>query len=174
MDKNENFTQDTHKRGFLVTVGDKPPVGDNTTIMLYMVTLAALKEHTPTAYFSPILSNVGVVNRLISIITGIDRRVIETGTLSDEQWKLLDQRLPHLLGEPLYVDDTPEVSVNELTEKIHGVVMKHGVRLVVIDPVNAVSSEESFDTDQERIEHVTGCMKTLAEDLGITIFVVEQ
>jgi len=175
MTEKENTMQGIAGKGVLLTIGNESPVADNTTIMLYLVRRAALKEHTPTAYFSPGLSNVGVVNRLLAVVTGIDRSHIETGTLSDEEWVQMDSQLPLLTGAPLYIDDTPEIELSELDRKVKELVKDKGVRLVVVNPVSMMTvANQKFDDAQQRIDCITDCLKDLAEELGITIFAVEK
>ena len=158
------------KRGALVVIDQKPPVGDNTTLMLYTVKLRAVDECKPTVFFSPRLSNVQVVNRLISIITGIDPGTIQSGQLNDSEWKLIDEKVPQLLGAPLYVDDTPELTVDELRQKLAGLVKDSGVRMAVVDHM-----QDLTDGGQPANVHRTeACLKAIAEDLGITIFAVKD
>lgn len=165
------------KNGALLVVDERPTVGDNTTVMLHVVNDAAAKGHVPSAYFSPgELSNVQVVNRLIAINTGIDSQTINDGTLSREQWKKLDATLPKLMGRPLYVDDTPEITLVSLKEKITDLAKEKGVRLVVVNPVDKInihSDQESFDR-QKRIDFITAELKRLADDLGITVIAVAE
>lgn len=75
--------ENKRRNGALVVIDEQPPVGDNTTIALYMISMEAIKQKTPVAYFTPTLSNVQVVNRLISMVTGISLEKIETGTLTE-------------------------------------------------------------------------------------------
>lgn len=175
MNEKENISQDIAGKGVLLTIGNESPVADNTTIMLYMVRMAALEDHTPTAYFSPGLSKVEVVNRLLSVVTGIDRSHIETGTLSDEQWIQLDSKLPLLMGAPLYIDDTPEIELDDLNRKVKKLAKENGVRLVVVNPVSMMTvANQPFADARQRIDYITTSLKAIAEELGITVFAVEK
>ena len=164
------------EHGVMFVIDERPPVGDNATVMLHVVNDAAVKGNVPAAYFSPgELSNVQVVNRLIAINTGIGIQTITDGTLSREQWKKLDATLPKLMGAPLYVDDTPEPTLGDLSAKIAGLARDKGVRLVVVNPVSMIMGDgQGFDDAQDRTDHVTAGLKTLAEELGITVFAVAE
>ena len=164
------------KNGALLVVDERPTVGDNTTVMLHVVNDAAVKGHVPAAYFSPgELSNVQVVNRLIAINTGIDSQTINDGTLSREQWKKLDAELPKLMGAPLYVDDTPEIALSDLMKKITDLAKDKGVRLVVVNPLNQVVVDGLVFTDGLTcLDYITAQLKTLAENLGITVIAVAE
>lgn len=174
MEQNENNMQEAAGKGVLLTVDEQPPVGDNTTIMLHLVNEASVKGRTPTAYFSPGMPNTQVVNRLIAINCGIDHKDIEAGTLSDEDWKKLDALLPRLLGVPLYIDDTPEMSLSALEGKVRALARDHGIRLVVVDSVSSLEVKRLLNDALPRTEAITSALKRLAEDLGITIFAVEK
>ena len=100
----------------------------------------AVDERKPTVYFSLHESNVQVVNRLIAIQTGIDHEKIVSGQLADDEWALLDQKLPALLDAPLYVDDTPMMTVAYLKEKLAGLKDK-GVDLAVIDHAQMMNTQ---------------------------------
>ena len=175
MTEKENTTQGIAGRGILLTIGNESPVADNTTIMLYMVSMAALKDNTPTAYFSPSMLSVEVVNRLIGIATGIDHNAIGAGTLSNEEWKRFDSVLPELMRTPLYIDDTPKIVLSELCYKISALVETKGVRLVVVNPLEKITvNDRSFEDVQQRIDCIAGELKAMAERLGITILAVEK
>ena len=165
------------EHGVMFVIDERPPVGDNTAVMLHLLNEAAVKGNVPSAYFSPgELSNILVVNRLIAINTGIGIQTINDCTLSRDEWEKLDAELPKLMGRPLYVDDTPEITLVSLKEKITGLAKEKGVRLVVVNPVDKInihSDQESFDR-QKRIDFITADLKALAEDLGITIIAVAE
>lgn len=147
-------------RGVFIEIGREAPV-PITTLMLYMVKMRAVDERQPTAFFSPELSNVEVVNRLISIITGIDEQRINEGNLSDDDWHLVDERVPLLMKAPLYIDDTEKPTVGDLTDKIIRLHRDNGVTLVVIDRFECVAYAEAN-------------IKKLAEQLGIVIMAVKE
>lgn len=173
MEQNENKTQDTAGKGILMTLAGEPPVGDNTTIMLHLVSQAALVQHTPAAYFSPGMTAVEVINRLIAVNTGIDYKDIAAGTLSDEDWKKLDAELPKLTGAPLYIDDTQEIPLSDLSEKIVDLAKSKGVQIVAVDPVSKVAVSV-YEAKQDIVDYIKASLKTLAEDLGIIIFMAEE
>jgi replicative DNA helicase len=163
------------KKGVLMTIGDQPPVADNTTIMLYMAREVAVKEHTPMGYFSTCMGNVEVVNRLLAIITGIDREKFATGMLDESDWKALDERMPKVLEAPLFVDDTQMPVLAELLAKIKALVNDHGVSLIIVNTTaNVVVDGKTFDSDQAHLEYINAALKALAEELCITIIAVEK
>lgn len=160
--------EDKRKNGALVVIDEQPPVGDNTILALYMISMETIKQKNPVAYFTPVLSNVQVVNRLISMVTGISRGKIEAGTLSEDEWKLLDERMPLLTNAPLYVDDTQKTTIAELADKIARLATDNGVRVVVINPVS------QMDIEGKDFDDIARSLNTLAADLGIVIFAIKD
>ena len=141
------------RKGCLVVIDGKPPVGDNTTLMLYTVKFRAVDEKKPTAYFSLEESNQQVVNRLIAIITGIDL-----------------QKITMLIDAPLYIDDTPALSLANLKRRVTNLAKDNGVRLVVVNHLNELT-DDGTPTNAHRIE---ANLKSIAEELGITIIAVQD
>ncbi len=160
--------ENKRKQGALVVIDEQPPVGDNTTIALYMISMEAIKQKTPVAYFTPTLSNVQVVNRLISMVTGISLEKIEAGTLTEQEWQILDERMPLLTDAPLYIDDTQKTTFNELADKMSRLAIDSRVRIVVINPVSRLS------VDGMGYDDVIRWLNGLAADLGIVIFAIKD
>lgn len=155
-DRSKNPSQP--RRGALVETGREAPV-PIITLMLYMVKMRAVDEGQPTAFFSPELSNLQVVNQLIAIQTGIDQQHIDEGTITDDEWRVIDEQVPLLMQAPLYVDDTPKLDPASLTDKIIALHRDHGVSLVVIDRFETVAYAEAN-------------IKRLAEQLGIVVMTI--
>lgn len=168
--KNPVENKSEGRKGCLVVIDGKPPVGDNTTLMLYTVKFRAVDEKKPTAYFSLEESNQQVVNRLIAIITGIDLQKITDGTLSEDEWLLLDEKLPLLIDAPLYIDDTPALSLANLKRRVTNLAKDNGVRLAVVNNLNELT-DDGMPTTVHRIE---ANLKSIAEELGITIIAVQD
>lgn len=174
----ENMNQTVlgkQKKGALLIIATQPPVGDNTTLMLYMVKMTAVDNNIPAAIFTPNMANTQTVNRLVAITTGIGYEKIAAGTLEMEDWKTLDENLPHIVNAPLYVDDTQVQTMAELQSKITDLVTAHGVRLVVIDHLDEICADGLvFDDERARLDYLSRSLKALAEELTITIIAVEK
>ncbi len=166
--KNPADKQSEGRKGCLVVIDSKPPVSDNTTLMLYTVKFCAVDEKKPTAYFSLEESNQQVVNRLIAIITGIDLQKITDGTLSEDEWLLLDEKLPMLIDAPLYIDDTPALSLANLKKRIKNLANQNGVRLAVVDHLQELTD----DGQPANVHRIEADLKSIAEELGITIIII--
>ena len=116
----------------LVIIAGRPAMG-KTSFALSMAKNIAADQRVPMAFFSLEMSNVQLVNRLISNCCEIEGSKILNGQLRPDDWDRLDKRLNNLLGAPLYVDDTPGLSVFELRTKARRLVREHGVKIIMID-----------------------------------------
>ena len=151
-------------RGRLVVIDSQASLGlaDNTTLMLYTVKLAAVDEGRPSAYFSLGTQNTEIVNILVSIITGIGLQKIESGRLSDEEFALLNEKLPSLNDAPLYIDDTEGMTLDWLDGRLTDLATENNVTFAVIDHVRRLGG------DAETVPAI----KAVAERLGITVIAV--
>ena len=168
--KNPVGNKSEGRNGCLVVIDSKPPVGDNTTLMLYTVKFRAVDEQKPSVYFSLEESNQQVVNRLIAIITGIDLQKITDGALTDDEWLLMDEKLPMLIDAPLYIDDTPALSLANLKKRMNNLANQNGVRFAVVNHLQELTG----DGQPANVHRIEADLKSIAEELGITIIAVQD
>ena len=115
----------------LVIIAARPAMG-KTAFVLSMAKNMAVDFSTPTAIFSLEMSNLQLVNRLISNVCELESEKIKSGQLSQPEWDNLMARTKRLYSAPLYVDDTPSLSVFELRTKARRLVREHGVKTSTI------------------------------------------
>ena len=121
------------------------------------------------------MSNVQLVNRLISNVCEIPSEKIKSGQLADYEWQQLDYKLRDLIDAPLYVDDTPSLSVFELRTKARRLVREHGVKVIIIDYLQLMNaSGMSFGSRQEEVSTISRSLKGLAKELNIPIIALSQ
>ena len=164
----QSAVTDDKRKGVLVIIDDKPPVADNTTLMLYTVKLRAVDEQKPTAYFPLNRSDVEVVNQFLAITTGIGVEKISAGQLSDDEWDLVNQKLPLLMDAPLYIDATTKMTLKELKRKAEELSTEKGVSLMVIDHAQMMT----VDGMPANSHRILANIKAIAENLCITIIAV--
>jgi replicative DNA helicase len=121
------------------------------------------------------MSNVQLVNRLISNVCEIQGSKILNGQLQRDEWDRLDKHINNLLGAPLYVDDTPGLSVFELRTKARRLVREHGVKLIMIDYLQLMNANGiRFSSRQEEVSTISRSLKGLAKELDIPILALSQ
>lgn len=158
----------------LVIIAGRPAMG-KTSFALSMAKNIAADYKVPMAFFSLEMSNVQLVNRLISNCCEIQGKKIQNGQLQPDEWERLDKRMNNLLGAPLYIDDTPGLSVFELRTKARRLVREHGVKLIMIDYLQLMNANGMrFSSRQEEVSTISRSLKMLAKELDIPILALSQ
>ena len=116
----------------LIIIAARPAMG-KTAFVLSMAKNMAVTNKVPVALFSLEMSNVQLVNRLIVNVCEIPGEKIKSGQLAPYEWGQLDYKIKELYDAPLYVDDTPSLSVFELRTKARRLVREHDVKIIIID-----------------------------------------
>lgn len=158
----------------LVIIAGRPAMG-KTSYALSVAKNIAIDYRIPIAFFSLEMSNVQLVNRLISNVCEIPGNKILSGQLTDEEWARLDQNIRRMEGAPLYVDDTPGLSVFELRSKARRLVKEKGVKIIMIDYLQLMNANGMrFNSRQEEVSTISRSLKGLAKELDIPILALSQ
>ena len=158
----------------LVIVAGRPAMG-KTSFALSMAKNIAADYKVPMAFFSLEMSNVQLVQRLISNCCEIQGSKLLNGQLKPDEWDRLDKRINGLMGAPLYVDDTPGLSVFELRTKARRLVREHGVKIIMIDYLQLMNANGMrFSSRQEEVSTISRSLKGLAKELDIPIIALSQ
>ena len=158
----------------LIIIAGRPAMG-KTSFALSMAKNIAADYRKPMAFFSLEMSNQQLVNRLISNVCEIQGSKILNGQLQPDEWDRLDKRVVNLQGAPLYVDDTPGLSVFELRTKARRLVREHGVEIIMIDYLQLMNANGMrFSSRQEEVSTISRSLKGLAKELNIPILALSQ
>lgn len=158
----------------LVIIAARPAMG-KTAFVLSMAKNMAINYNTPVALFSLEMSNLQLVNRLISNVCEIDGSKIKSGNLNPIEWEQLMSRIKLLNGAPLYIDDTPSLSVFELQTKARRLVREHQVKCIIIDYLQLMNaSGMKFGSREQEVSMISRSLKQLAKELNIPIFALSQ
>lgn len=158
----------------LVILAARPAMG-KTAFALSMAKNIAVDQRIPVAMFSLEMSNVQLVNRMIVNVCEIKGETLKSGQLKPYEWQQLDSRSKQLIGAPLYVDDTPSLSVFELRTKARRLVREHGVKVLMIDYLQLMNaSGMNFGSRQEEVSTISRSLKGLAKELNIPILALSQ
>ena len=158
----------------LVIIAGRPAMG-KTSFALSMAKNIAVDYHVPIAFFSLEMSNQQLVNRLISNACEIQGSKIMNGQLQPDEWDRLDKRVNTLLDAPIYIDDTPGLSVFELRTKARRLVREHGVKMIMIDYLQLMNANGMrFSSRQEEVSTISRSLKGLAKELDIPILALSQ
>lgn len=146
-----------------------------TAFVLSMAKNMAINYNTPIAVFSLEMSNLQLVNRMISNVCEIPGDKIKSGQLTSMEWDQLMARIKNLTGSPLYIDDTPSLSIFELRTKARRLVREHHVKMIVIDYLQLMNaSGMKFGSREQEVSMISRSLKQLAKELNIPIIALSQ
>ena len=158
----------------LVIIAARPAMG-KTAFVLSMAKNMAIDMRIPTAVFSLEMSNLQLMNRLLSNVCEIDSKKIKTGQLEAHEWAQFDNRVTRMEGAPLFLDDTPSLSIFELRTKARRLVREHDVKIIIIDYLQLMNaSGMSYGSRQEEVSTISRSLKGLAKELNIPIIALSQ
>jgi len=159
----------------LIIIAARPGMG-KTALTLSMARNIAVTKETPVAFFSLEMSSVQLITRLISAETGLSSEKLRTGKLADHEWKQLNVKVGDLEKAPLFIDDTPALSIFDLRAKARRLASQHGIKLIIVDYLQlmtAGSNSKAGNREQE-ISSISRNLKALAKELDIPIIALSQ
>lgn len=159
----------------LILVAARPSMG-KTAFTLNIATYVAVKLKQPVAFFSLEMSNVQLVQRMLCAEGGIDSQALRAGELTGDDWQRLIVASDRLTKAPIYIDDTPGITVAELRAKARRIKSDHGLSLVVIDYLQLMQGRSSKNSDnrQQEISEISRSLKALARELGVPVIALSQ
>ena len=174
---NEQYVVDIFnnwQKSDLVIIAGRPAMG-KTSFALSLAKNIAVDYGRPIAFFSLEMNNVQLVNRLISNVCEIEGKKILNGQLDDEEWSRLDKNVRKLQASPIYIDDTPGMSIFELRTKARRLVREKGVELIMIDYLQLMNASGArFGSRQEEVSTISRSLKGLAKELDIPVLALSQ
>lgn len=158
----------------LIIIAARPAMG-KTAFVISMIRRMAVDNKVPVAMFSLEMSNQQLVQRLMVNVCEISGEKMRSGQLAPFEWGQLDARVRLLMDAPIYVDDTPQLSVFELRTKARRLVREHGVRCIMIDYLQLMNaSGMNVGNRQEEVSVISRSLKGLAKELNIPIIALSQ
>lgn len=158
----------------LIIIAARPAMG-KTAFVLSMAKNMAVDYNIPVAIFSLEMSNLQLVNRLISNVCELEGEKIKNGQLRPEEWENLMTRTKKLYSAPLYVDDTPSLSVFEFQTKARRLKTEHNIECIIIDYLQLMNaSGMKFGSREQEVSNISRSLKALAKDLNIPIIALSQ
>jgi replicative DNA helicase len=159
----------------LIIIAARPGMG-KTALTLSMARNIAVTKQIPVAFFSLEMSSVQLITRLISAETGLSSEKLRTGKLASHEWKQLNVKVGDLEKAPLYIDDTPALSIFDLRAKARRLASQHDIKLIIVDYLQlmtAASSSKAGNREQE-ISTISRNLKSLAKELDIPVIALSQ
>lgn len=162
------------QRSDLIIIAARPAMG-KTAFVLSMAKNMAVDHNIPVAIFNLEMSAIQVVKRLITNVCEIPGEVIKSGRLEQHQWVQLDTKIKELENKPLYIDDTPSLSIFELRTKARILASEYGIQVIIIDYLQLMNaSGMSFGNREQEVSMISRSLKILAKELNIPIIALSQ
>ena len=157
----------------LIIIAARPAMG-KTAFVLSMAKNMAVDNNIPVAVFSLEMSSVQLVNRIISSTAEIPSSVLKTGRLSTEQWNSLNDKLRSLENAPMYIDDTPALSISEFRSKIRRLKQLHDIKIAIIDYLQLMSAGSNMQSREQEVSTISRNLKAIAKEVNIPIIALSQ
>lgn len=158
----------------LIIIAARPAMG-KTAFVLSMAKNMAVDHNTPVAIFSLEMANVQLVNRLLMNVCSLEGEKIKNGQLTPQEWERFDRDVTRLYDAPIYVDDTPSLSILELRSKARRLVKEHNIQIIIIDYLQLMNaSGSSFGSREQEVSMISRSLKGLAKELDLPIIALSQ
>ncbi len=159
----------------LIIVAARPGMG-KTSFTLALARNAAVDFDKPVALFSLEMSNVQLVQRLISMEAEISGSKLRNGQLEDYEWQQLQSAIEKMSEVPIYIDDTPGINIFELRAKCRRMKMQHDIQMVVIDYLQLMSGgpDSGKGNREQEISMISRSLKSLAKELNVPVIALSQ
>lgn len=162
------------QKGNLITIAGRPAMG-KTSLALSIVKHVTVENKIPTLYFSLEMNSTTLVNRMIANVCGIPANKIQNGKLLSSEWEALDKNMPTIAEAPLYLDDSARLSIYDLSNTARNCVIEHGVRLIIIDYFQLISTKDRSNRSRhDELAELMHALKILARELDVPIVLLSQ
>ena len=168
----DRITSGWQKSDFIILAA-RPAMG-KTAFALNMAQNAAIATHEPVAIFSLEMSKEQLVNRMVSSMAEIDQQTLRNGRIYGDDWVQLVNAIAPLAEAPVYIDDTPAISVREVRAKARRLKTERGLSLVIIDYLQLMGSTGRIESRQQEVSQISRSLKALARELDIPIIALSQ
>jgi replicative DNA helicase len=159
--------------GQMVVIAARPGVG-KSTLGLDIARSASVKHHLPAAIFSLEMSKHEITMRLLSAEAKVPLHHMRAGSLSDEDWSKLARRMGEIADAPLYIDDSPNMTMMEIRAKARRLKQRNDLKLVVIDYLQLMTSGKKVESRQQEVSEFSRALKLLAKELEVPVIAMSQ
>lgn len=168
----DHLTQGFHP-GQMIIVAARPGMG-KSTIALDFCREAAIHHDITTAIFSLEMSRSEIAMRLLSAETGVWLQKMRSGDMNPQDWTAISKRIGEVSTAPLYIDDSPNMSMSEIRSKCRRLKQQENLGLVVVDYLQLMSSGKKVESRQQEVSEFSRSLKLLAKELGVPVIAVAQ
>lgn len=146
----------------------------NSTLALDFARAASIKHGLTSAFFSLEMGRNEITMRLLSAEARVALHAMRSGTMQDEDWTRLARRMSEVAEAPLFIDDSPNMSMMEIRAKCRRLKQQHDLRLVIVDYLQLMTSGKRVESRQVEVSEFSRSLKLLAKELGVPVIALSQ
>lgn len=159
--------------GQMVIIAARPAVG-KSTLALDFARAASIKNQLTSVFFSLEMGRNEIVMRLLSAEARVPLHTMRSGLMTDDDWQRLARRMGEVAGAPLFIDDSPNMSMMEIRAKCRRLKQQHDLKLVVVDYLQLMSSSGRVESRQQEVSEFSRSLKLLAKELEVPVIALSQ
>jgi replicative DNA helicase len=159
--------------GQMIVIAARPAMG-KSTLALDVCRAAAVKSGMTSVLFSLEMSRNEITMRLLSAEARVPLQAMRTGQLGDDDWTRLARRMSEIVDAPLFIDDSPNMSMMEIRSKCRRLKQRNDLRLVVVDYLQLMSSPRRVENRQQEVSELSRSLKLLAKELDVPVVALAQ
>ncbi|MEU5860153.1 replicative DNA helicase [Nonomuraea sp. NPDC047529] len=159
--------------GQMIVVAARPAIG-KSTLGLDFARSAAIKHGMTTVIFSLEMSRNEITMRLLSAEARVALHAMRSGMMGDDDWTRLARRMSEVAEAPLFIDDSPNMSMMEIRAKCRRLKQRNDLRFVVIDYLQLMSSPKKTESRQNEVSEISRAIKLLAKELEVPVIAISQ
>ena len=159
--------------GQLVIIAARPAIG-KSTLGLDLARSASIKHGLTSVIFSLEMARNEIVMRLMSAEAQVPLNHMRSGTMSDADWQKLARKSGAIVEAPMFIDDSPNMSMMEIRAKCRRLKQKHDLRLVIVDYLQLMSSGKKVESRQQEVAEFSRALKLLAKELEVPVIAIAQ
>lgn len=158
----------------LVIIAARPSMG-KTAFVLTMARNMAIEHSKAVAFFSLEMASMQLVNRLIVAETELPSNRIRNGKLADFEWEQLDYKIKKLVDAPIFIDDTPAISIFELRAKARRLKRQYDIQILIIDYLQLMTgTPDTRGNREQEVSTISRALKSIAKELDIPVIALSQ
>jgi len=146
----------------------------NSTLALDLARAAAVKHRLTTVLFSLEMSRNEITMRLLSAEARVPLHAMRTGQMGEEDWTRLARRMSEVVDAPLFIDDSPNMSMVEIRSKCRRLKQRHDLRMVIVDYLQLMSSPRRVENRQQEVSEMSRSLKLLSKEIDVPVVAISQ
>ena len=159
--------------GQMVVIAARPAIG-KSTLALDLARAAAIKHRLATVMFSLEMSRNEITMRLLSAEARVPLQAMRTGQLGEDDWTRLARRMSEVVDAPLFIDDSPNMSMMEIRAKCRRLKQRHDLRMVIVDYLQLMTSPRRVENRQQEVSEMSRSLKLLAKEVDVPVVAISQ